>query len=366
MLVLGTQTFIPSAEARFSGLAVGFMTKPVELVFNDAVEGRLLLPRVCSLSVSCYEAPEVREAVAVVMEEVLYALALNGMDLRALDGITFSRDCRAAAMVLQGLPEGQNPLELGHQPDTMEMARTVAVWRGKELRFHIVFRAGVGLMTMAQETGLQAAAEACIAHEAAHVEHEGHLYRTFPGMYGCPLECGNRSRRIFMKAMDVWSEYAACRSSARFRPEAVDEFEGTFCRAVEEAFETSCAQVAKYRLDRSHNDALTGIPELFGDVFVHAGYFLGHLDGLELSFADIFPRLKMLFQKHPKLGELIVRLRQTLEELWLSESSWTSIGVFTPIYDLILEMLMMQGLALTKHEGEWRPALFESLNGSEH
>ncbi len=366
MLVLGTQTFIPSAEARFSGLAVGFMTKPVELVFNDAVEGRLLLPRVCSLSVSCYEAPEVREAVAVVMEEVLYALALNGMDLRALDGITFSRDCRAAAMALQGLPEGQNPLELGHQPDTMEMARTVAVWRGKELRFHIVFRAGVGLMTMAQETGLQAAAEACIAHEAAHVEHEGHLYRTFPGMYGCPLECGDRSRRVFMKAMDVWSEYAACRSSARFRPEAVDEFEGTFCRAVEEALQASSAQVAECRLDRNRNDALAGIPELFGDVLVHAGYFLGHLDGLELSLAEIFPRLTALFEKHPPFGGLIVPLRQTLQSLWLSESTWQSIEVFAPIYDAILEMLMLQGLALAKHEAGWRPVLIKNCNGSKH
>jgi hypothetical protein len=342
------------------------MTKPVELIFHGAGEGRLLLPRVCSLSVSCYEAQEVREAVAVVMEEVLYALALNGMDLRALDGITFARDCRSEAMALQGMPEGQNPLELGHPPDTMEMARTVAVWRGKELRFHIVFRAGVGLMTMAQETGLQAAAEACIAHEAAHVEHEGHLYRTFPGMYGCPLECGDRSRRIFMKAMDVWSEYAACRSSARFRPEAVDEFEGTFCRAVEDALHTSSAQVAEYRLDRNRSDALAGIPELFGDVLVHAGYFLGHLDGLELSLADIFPRLTALSEKHPHFGGLIVPLRQTLQGLWLSEPTWQSIEVFTPIYDAILKMLMLQGLAFAKHEGGWRPALMENSSGSKH
>jgi hypothetical protein len=31
--------------------------------------------------------------------------------------------------------------------------------------------------------------------------------------------------------MDVWSEYAACRSSAMFRPEDLDEFEGIFCRS---------------------------------------------------------------------------------------------------------------------------------------
>ena len=342
------------------------MTRPLELVFHEDGEGRLLLPRACSLSVSCYEPQEVREAVALVMEEALYALALTGMDLRALDGITFSRDCRAEAMALQGMPAGQMPLELGPQPDTMEMARTVAVWRGKELRFHIVFRAGVGLMTIAEESELQAAAEACIAHEAAHVEHEGHLYRTFPGMYGRPLECGNRCRRIFIKAMDVWSEYAACRSSAKFRPEAVDEFEGTLCRAVEETLTASSERVARYRQDQSRNDALSDIPELFGDVLVHAGYFLGHLDGLDLSFPDGFSRLTTLFEKHPNLSGLMVHLRRTLQELWLSESGWKSIGVFTPIYDLIMELLSLQGLVLANDNGEWRPALIQNSNGGAH
>lgn len=336
---------------------VRFMISPIELVFHREAEAKLLLPRACSLSVACYEPEEVREAVAVTMEEVVYGLALTGMDLRSLDGITFSQDCRAEAMALQGLPQGQNPLELAPQTHTMEMARTVAVWRGKELRFHIVFRVGVGLMTIAEDPGLQAAAAACIAHEAAHVEHEGHLFRTFPLIYGRPLECGDRSRRLFMKAMDVWSEYAACRSSAVFRPEAVDEFEETFCCAVEEAIETSYAQVASYRLDRKPDDLLAEIPELFGNVFVYAGYFLGHLDGLDLAFSDSFPKLTALFQKHPKLAGLIVSLRQTLEELWLGESGWTSIEVFVPIYELILDLLSLQGLTLANDRGEWRPAL---------
>jgi hypothetical protein len=42
-------------------------------------------------------------------------------------------------------------LEMGRQPETMEMGRPVAVWRGKELRFHTVLRAGVGLMTLSPE-----------------------------------------------------------------------------------------------------------------------------------------------------------------------------------------------------------------------
>lgn len=149
------------------------------------------------------------------------------------------------------MPEGQTPLEMIDLPNTMEMGRTVALWRETELRFHIVFRTGIGLMILSPETNLQALAHACIAHEAAHVEHEGHLYRTFPGIYGRPLECGNRSRPTFLKAIDVWREYAACRSSASFRPEAMEEFEGIFCRALEDSFAASTAQVASYRQDRN-------------------------------------------------------------------------------------------------------------------
>jgi hypothetical protein len=70
------------------------------------------------------------------------------MDLRALDGITISRDCRSDAMALQRMPDAQVPLEISDQPDTTEMARTVAVWLEKELRFHIVLRAAVGLMAL--------------------------------------------------------------------------------------------------------------------------------------------------------------------------------------------------------------------------
>lgn len=335
------------------------MSEPRQLVFHPDGEGSLLLPSHCSLTVSCYDDQEFGEAVTAAMEQILYALALVGMDLRALDGITMSRDCRSDAMGLQRMPEGQAPLEIRDQPDTMEMARTVAVWREKELRFHIVLRSSVGLMTLSPEKPLQMLAQACIAHEAAHVEHEGHLFRTFPGIYGCPLECGERPRQTFLNAMDVWSEYAACRSSATFRPEALEEFEGIFCRALEECLTVSTARIAAYRHKGTAKDIFLGVQQLFGDVFIHAGYFLGYLDGLELALADDAPLASELFQKHPEIHPVIVRLHRSLDELWLTEYAWQSIEVFTPVYDLICEIMALQGLAFATHEKEWRIVLCE-------
>jgi hypothetical protein len=335
------------------------MSEVAQLRFHSDAEGRLRLPEQCSVAACCYETEEARQAVTAAMEQILYALALFGFDLRALDGITMTQDCRATGISLQSIPEGQVPLEMSDQPDTMEMARTVAVWREEKLRFHIVFRAGIGLMALSPEKNLQALAHACIAHEAAHVEHEGHLYRIFPGIYGRQLECGERSRQTFLKAMDVWSEYAACRSSAAFRPEALEEFEGIFCRALEESLTASTARIEAFRRERNATDVFVGIQQVFGDVFIHAGYFLGHLDGLERTLASDAPTLSELFQKYPELHSLIVRLRRVLHELWLSEYAWQSIDVFAPIYDLICEMMALHGLAFAKHEKEWRIVLCE-------
>ncbi|PNB00395.1 hypothetical protein C1X98_31330, partial [Pseudomonas sp. FW306-2-11BA] len=83
-------------------------------------------------------------------------------------------------------------------------ARTAAVRRNGDLRFHIVVRPGLVLLAMSPDPAMQRLARGCLAHEAAHVEHESHLYRMFPDSYGKPLECGDRSRQTYLKAMDVW------------------------------------------------------------------------------------------------------------------------------------------------------------------
>lgn len=332
------------------------MSEPIYLHLQRVEGGELQLPRQCVLFGFDYDAEEeVGRAVAETLEQILCRLAMTGMDLRALDGITLSSDCRAAAMALQQLPEGQVPLEMTEQSDVMEAGRTVAVRRENELRFHIVLRAGLGLMTLSPEKEQQMLAYACIAHEAAHVDHEGHLYRTFPAVYSAPLECGERSRQTFLKAMDVWSEYAACRSSAMFRSEAVEEFEGIFCRSLEASFSACRERIAVFREDRTLTaKVFRDIQQLFGDVFIHAGYFLGHLDGMESELAEDAPRASALLHEYPKIETLFLRLHRVLHDLWLTEYAWDSIEVFAPIYDLICEMMALHGLVFARHETEWR------------
>jgi hypothetical protein len=330
------------------------MCELIELRFENKDENDCLLPAQCNLSAACYDDAEVRRAVAVTMGDALYAIATTGLDLRALDGITMSHDCKNDAIALQQLPEGYVPLDMTERPDSMEMARTVAVRREGELRFHVLFRPAVGLMMLSPEESLYQVAYACIAHEAAHVDHESHLYRTFGSLYGRPLECGERSRQTFLKAMDVWSEYSASRSSAMFRPEAVEEFEGLFCRALVESL-TACRElIASYRRDQKAYPVFREVQQLFGDVFIHAGYFLGHLDGLEMNLKANAHQASAMLEQYPKMETLFVRLRRVLHEMWLTEYAWTSIEVFAPIYDLICEMMALHGLAFARHQEEWR------------
>lgn len=341
------------------------MSELRELVFQNDGELQDFLPVKCTIGVSCYEQPEIQRLIAVTTQGILESLARTGMDLRALDGVTLTPDCAAAAAAIQTLPDGQLPLETGDQPDTMEMARTVPVWREEELRFHIVMRAGLGIGMLGTDPAMQALAVACVAHEAAHVEHEGHLYRTFPHIFGKPIPCGERSRQTFLKAMDVWSEYAASRSSAMFRPEAAEEFENVFCRALEDSLLICKQRIAAYRADGNALNVFVDLQQLFGDVFVCAGYFLGHLDGLGLSLHLHSPRASVLLREQPEVGVLVDRLRRILHQLWLSEYEWSSIEVFAPIYEILCAMMALHGFVFARTDAEWRPVMSEDTRTAE-
>jgi hypothetical protein len=336
-----------------------------ELIFSADGTGRLPLPHRCPVEIACLNEPEVQEAVMRILEETLYVAAFAGIDLKALDGITVATDCQAAACALQDLPAGQVPLEMSEQPDAMEMARTAAVRRDGDLRFHIVVRPGLVLLAISPDPAMQRLARGCLAHEAAHVEHESHLYRMFPESYGKPLECGDRSRQTYLKAMDVWSEYAACRSSAIFRPEAIEEFEGILCRALEESPTAAMAQVIAHREGRPAVDAFREIQQIFGDTFIYAGYLLGHIHGVERRRKDCTPRLGEILRGNPELESLMDRLERILHELWLQEFAWPSIEVFAPIYDLICERMSQCGMVFVRHDDEWRVVMYEEQDAME-
>ena len=344
---------------------VSAMSAIRELTFAPKGGGRLPLPDRCSLDLSCFEEPEVQDALAVAIEEILYVVTFSGIELQALDGVTVTSDCRAAACALQDLPQGQVPLEMNPQPEVMEMARTAAVRREGDLRFHIVLRRGLALSILSPEPEMQRLALGCIAHEAAHVDHESHLYRMFPDSYGKPLECGNRSRQTYLKAMDVWSEYAACRSSAAFRPEAVEEFEGILCRAIEDSFAAALEPIKAHREGRRAGDVFRELQQIFGDVFICAGYLLGHVHGVERNLRDHTPRLDEVFQNNPPVKDLMLRLERILHELWLQEFVWGSMEVFAPIYDLICEMMAQRGLVFARHGEEWRIVMYEEREAIE-
>jgi len=330
------------------------MSGNYSLEFNQNEEGTLLLPHRCGVWINCYDSTELQQSIVSSIEQSLYALALSGMDLRSLDGVTIALDARKAACELQSLPAGAVPLEMTDQPETMELARTVAVRRGDEFRFHIVLRAGLGLMILSPKPDEHSLACGCIAHEAAHVEHEGHLYKTFPEVYGRTLDCGDRSRQTFIKALDVWSEYSACRSSAQFRPEALADFDRAFCIALEESCSGSQRWIESFRDGGKATDAFREIQQAFGDAFICAGYLLGHLHGLELHEAPEASGAGQLLSGNSSIADLIARLGRVLHELWLTEFAWHSIDVFAPIYDLLCEMMALHGMAFARHGDEWR------------
>jgi len=277
------------------------------------------LPPQYGIDTSYYEDKDTCELIGSLIRRLLHFLTSKGFDLRSLDGITVAQDCLTAAVAIQNLPDFRTPPKDATDPaNTLELARTFAVWRESELRFHVVLEETIGRMLLAEEEPIKAFAIACIAHEAAHVHHEGHFYRMFPHLYGRPLECGDRDRQRFMKAIDVWSEYAACRTSARFRPQAIVEHEMLLSRAIR-------------RFQRGDSECTR---EATDELFLCAGYCFGQMKGLDMDLNEHLPSLRDVLQDNSKLASVLGRLRDHLDTLWTNQEHWTSIEVFAGIYDL--------------------------------
>ena len=145
----------------------------------------------------------------------------------------------------------------------------------------------------------------------------------------------------------------------------MEEFEGILCRAIEDSFTAAQEQIKAHREGRGASDVFRELQQIFGDVFICAGYLLGHVHGLERNLKDRPTRLDEVFQKNPPVHDLITRLERILHELWLQEFVWESIEVFAPIYDVICEMMAQCGLVFARHEEEWRVVMYEEREAIE-
>lgn len=301
----------------------------------------LALPEAWTIATAGYASDGDNEAVAGIVDTLLRLLANHGSDLRSLDGVTLTVDCQKAAAQLQNWPDGNGPSYRKERGHVIEMARTVPVWRGAELRFHIVLQAAVGAMMLSQEHEDQVLALSCLAHEAAHVEHEGNLFRNCPHVFGGPLQCGERSSRLFLTVMDTWSEYAACRSSAFFRPEGAKEFDNLLHKAIQEAIEAANVVERTDSLRKQNVDDDNQRQQMQVGLFVYSGYLFGHFDGLPFRLER--NRLKAMesLKERPEIHALFLRLHEALRELWLTESHWSGLDVFFPLHDLLEELIGM-------------------------
>jgi hypothetical protein len=299
----------------------------------------LALPDEWSIRVPRYGDNVDGGAIAEAIDTLLRLLASHGSDLRSLDGVTLAADCRAVAAQLQKWPDDEGPTYRAETSHAVEMGRTVGVWRGTELRFHIVLQQAFGLLALSEDLEDCKLAMSCLAHEAAHVEHEGNLFRNCRHIYGGPLPCGERSSRLLLTVMDAWSEYAACRSSAFFRPDGVKEFDELFHKTIQETI--SLVNGSQSGASGSEN-VFGGSDERqqrMGGLFICAGYLFGHFDGLPFHLERLDVSTMNELQNHPAIHGIFSRMHEELKHLWETESSWTDLDVFFPLCDLLEELI---------------------------
>ncbi|MEO6807479.1 MAG: hypothetical protein ABI209_15200 [Edaphobacter sp.] len=180
-----------------------------------------------------------------------------------------------------------------------------------------------------------------------------------------PNDAGDSS---FLSWQSTWGEgYLQIDQNLQTKPRSRDErprFDGILCRAIEGSF-AAAEQIRAHREERSAGEVFQEVQQIFGDVFICAGYLLGHVHGLESNLKDRTLRLSAVCQKNPAIETLMTKLERILHELWLHEFVWPSIEVFAPIYDLICDLMSQCGLVFVRHKDEWRIVMYEEQEAIE-
>ena len=101
--------------------------------------------------------------------------------------------------------------------------------------------------TLSPEPESKRLALGCIAHEAAHVEHESHLYRMFPDSYGKPLGVRQPFATGLLEGDGCLERICCVPVLGDVSPGSGGGVEGILCRAIEDSSAAALEQIKAHR-----------------------------------------------------------------------------------------------------------------------
>lgn len=268
------------------------------------------------------------------------------IDVSRLDGITVSYNYDDALARLDRGYEAKQPLTKTSDGHAVGVAMAPTVLRNGIVKGHLVFHAPFVLPIEDVTSDGYHRALYLIAHECAHIADLKLRDERFPGTI-LQREIYDYEEALFepITAM-LWEEYAACRMSAIFGAEQAPAFEEFLIGALNIVTESANEAIQAFRQHGDCNQVLGEVGFSLWKPLRFAAYLLGHMDGRNEDW-DIVPGARDCLAKSPYVP-FIIRLGDTLRDLWDSRDSWDSLDVFYPLRELARDVLAEGGFFITR------------------
>lgn len=213
-------------------------------------------------------------------------------------------------------------------------------------RIHLALYAGTIAPLAEVDSPDHSLARYILAHECGHIHDLAMQDKTFPDVILRP-HLSQREGILHGIAGACWSEYVACRLSARWsEDERTSRLESTFCAHLEGLRTRGTMALLEYQTDKNIGKLLDYLRGQYGAAMKYASYLLGHLRGLGLQLAESAPKAAALIEKKVFFKFEFERLVSCLDSMWESYGEWTGFEIFGPLQEVAEEILKVAGLTL--------------------
>lgn len=282
------------------------------------------------------EATRVAQTTMVFLK--MFGTSLN---LAGLEAVVIADDyARALAQLDRGFKTNES-LSPTNDEFGNGLAMAVSVIRNGTFRTHIVVHSGLSRSLADPKSEMYGLAVHLLAHEAAHAHDNLLKARALPVL---PPPPDYKKARLCVMAGHCWSEYIACRLSARWGTNTFcKETEGMVCPMLSSARARSNAAIDQFVGPGGIVKTADEIIGIYGALLGRISYLLGHVHGLGANIEEMAPDFLSLVVRTPWFKPLFEQYELDLKALHESyPDSWQGTDVFEPLM-LTCETLLNAG-----------------------
>jgi len=285
-------------------------------------------------------ANDVANAVATAIRRIGRAI-----DVSDLDGVTIAYDYDTALAELDRGVNAPSTLTRSSNDQILGVAMAPAVLRDDKLKSHLVISGDYASKILSDNPDEFRMALYLIAHECGHVEDRMLFERRFPGVLLRARIPAGLDGFLFPTAESLWSEYAACISSAQFSRRHIELYIDGVLRSAETVRDDVAKMVARYRIHADLNQLLDEAGPRICEPLCLSAYLLGHLDGLDEGWDQAATAKDAL--ERAGYWPIVERTGEDLRSILQAYETWESLTIFDPLKARVLEAFALNGLHLS-------------------